>query len=508
MNKSYNKIARWLGAAMVALLVQGWHCVAVAQSVPSASCVAATAGAGGAAPPCLTALVSGDSASGIYAFTGLELAAAEADDAAYANLLKLCGPGGGGCSGSQLNLFNALRQLEDNAAELLGFGESQFSLHLSAQSLGFALRWTADEEYSTQSSLTNRLASSQLDAVTNRLNAVRFLTQTLRFANRNSGDDYDDVAEQGAGRALGGGASADVPGVGTWSLFANGSYGSGSKEPTTFDDAFKFNQTQAMVGADIRPSPHTLVGLLASGMQQHADFDSTASITSGTVRGSGGGLTAYFEQDWQAAGFVNASVGAQRMSIDTRRLVSYPSNNPLLRSVNTNFLSSTNATSWLATIGAGYTFYWRAFSAEPYLSGQYMGTRIGAFTESGSGTNPELALRVAGQSVTSLQSIVGLRFQYALPSRFGVLLPYATGEFRHEFRDKSETVNSQYINSQPILNQFQLPTDSIDPNYFQVGGGLLTVLPHRVQLYAQYMKVPRLQFYSYYAVSAGLRFQL
>lgn len=503
--KSCGQLARWLGAVIL-LVSQTWHGIAVAQSVSPAACAAAATSSEGAPPPCLTTLVTADSASGIYAFNGLELAAAQADDAAYSNLLKVCGPTGSSCNGAQLNLFNSLRQLEDNAAELLGFGESQFSLHLSAQSLGFALRWTADEEYSTQSSLTNRLASSQLDAVTNRLNAVRFLTQTLRFAYRNGSEDYDEVADGGAASALGGGASADVPGVGTWNAFASGSYGSGSREPTTFDDAFNFTQTQIIVGADIRPTPQTLVGVLASEMQQHADFNSSLSITSGTVRGSGGGLTAYFEQDWNQ-GFINASVGAQRMSIDTRRLVAYPSNNPQLPSVNTNFLSSTNGTSWLATVGAGYTFYWRAFSAEPYVSGQYMGTRIGAFTESGSGTDPELALRVAGQSVTSLQSIAGLRFQYALSSRFGVLLPYAYGEYRHEFRDKAETVNSEYVDSQPVLNQFQLPTDSVDPNYYEVGGGLLTVLPHHIQLYGQYLKVLQLQFYSYYAVSAGLRFQ-
>jgi uncharacterized protein with beta-barrel porin domain len=493
-----------LATATFAVLLCVWHLSAMAQSAPgNPTCTVAVAGEGVPAP-CLGTLVATDSA---FNFNGLELAAAQADDAAYSNLLKICGPAGGGCSGAQLNLFVQLRELEDNAAELLGFGQTAFSLHLSAQALGFALRWTADEEYSSQSSITNRLASNQFDAVTNRLNAVRFITQTLRFAHQNYLDD-EDLADADAGQALGGGASADenLPGVGRWSVYASGSYGSGSKEPTTFNDAFNFSGTQFLAGADIRFSPHSVFGVIASEVSQHADFNSSESITSGNVKGTGGGLSAYYEQDWNTA-YLNVSVGVQRMTLDTRRLVAYPSNNPQLPSVNTNFFSSTGATSWMSTVGGGYSFYVHAFSASPYASVQYLGTRIGAFSESGSGTDPGLALSVNGQSVTSLQSILGLKLQYAWSNRFGVLIPYGYGEFRHEFRDKSQIVNSHYADSQSTADQFQLPTDSIDPNYAEVGGGVITELPHHFQLYAQYLKVLQLQFYSYYAISGGFRFQ-
>jgi uncharacterized protein YhjY with autotransporter beta-barrel domain len=495
--------AHWLAGAAMALLLLIDCGRAQAQTAPNPNGGGACTAAVGDAlvlGPCLATLVNDKT----FGFNGLELAAAQADDAAYANLLKVCGPGGSGCTGSQLNLFIQLRELEDNAAQLLGIGENVFSLNLAARALGFALRWTADEEYSSQSSITNRLASNQFDAVTNRLNAVRFITQTQRFAHQGYLDD-EQLAD--AGESSGGGSSGDenLPGVGRWSVFASGSYGSGNKQPTTFNDAFEFSGQQFLFGADVRLSEHSVVGVLGSAVSQHADFNSEASITSGNVSGHGGGATVYFEQDWNTA-YANVSAGVQRMSLDTRRLVAYPSNNPQEPSVNTNFFSSTDATSWLATAGGGYSWYLRAFSATPYATLQYLGTRIGAFSESGSGTDPELALAVNGQSVTSLQSILGLKLNYAWSTPLGVFIPYGYGEFRHEFRDKSQIVNSHYVSSQSVADQFQLPTDNIDENYYEVGGGVITELPHRFQLYAQYLKVLQLQYYSYYAISGGFRF--
>jgi uncharacterized protein with beta-barrel porin domain len=164
---------------------------------------------------------------------------------------------------------------------------------------------------------------------------------------------------------LGGGASADDPmPLGKWSVYANAVYDAGSKDPTTFDDAFSFAGTTSLVGADVRLSRTLAFGLLASDIQQHADFDSSESIVGGNVKGSGGGLTAYLDKDIGDA-YLNFSLGGQRISLDTRRVVTYGSNNPQVGFVNTTLTSSTNATSLMATAGGGYTWYLQAFCSRP-----------------------------------------------------------------------------------------------------------------------------------------------
>lgn len=489
----------------LATLALAWVLQAGA-SVAYAACTAAGSAGELAAQPCLTTLVQTDIATGTYSFNSLELASAEANDAAYANLLKICGPAGRGCAGSQLQLFNRLRNLEDNADELLGFGETQYSIHLPAQLLGNALRWTADEEFSAQSSLTNRYAGNQFAGVSSRLSALRFIAQTQHFARADSsGDDtYAADASSASGSILGGAAGADDPmPIGKWSVYANAVYDAGSKDPTTFNDAFSFAGTTSLVGADVRLSRTLVVGVLASDIQQHADFDSSESIVGGNVKGSGGGLTAYLDKDIGNA-YLNFSIGGQRISLDTRRVVTYGSNNPQVGYVNTTLTSSTNATSIMATAGGGYTFYWRSFAATPYLNWQYLRTHIAGFQESATGTDPEFAASVAGQRVTSLISIAGLKLQYAWSLPFGVLLPYVYGEYRREYEDHSQDIYSSYSTT---ANQFQLPTDSIDPNYYEAGAGLMGVLARRTQIYVQYMRILQLQYYSDYGISGGIRFQ-
>jgi outer membrane lipase/esterase len=258
----------------------------------------------------------------------------------------------------------------------------------------------------------------------------------------------------------------------------------------------------------VRVSRTLVVGILATDIQQHADFDSSQSIVSGNVKGSGGGATVYLDQDIGDA-YLNFSLGVQRISLDTTRVVTYGSNNPQVGYVNTTLTSSTNATSLMVTGGGGYTFYLRRFSAQPYLNWQYLRTHIAGFQESATSTStdPEFAATVAAQTVTSLISIAGVKLQYAWSLPFGVLLPYAYGEYRHEFANRSINVDSNYTTESTAATGFQLPTDSIDPNYYEVGAGLMGVLAGRTQIYVQYMRLLSLQYYSDYGISGGIRFQ-
>jgi outer membrane lipase/esterase len=495
---------------LLLLTAGGWPRLAAAQAGPPASnlvCNQATSANEVVAQPCLTLLVS----TSKYAFNGLEIAAAQADDAAYASLIPVCVSATGAlvCTGTKLNLFNRLLQLEDNADQLLGFGQTRYSLNLTSQDLGFALRWTADEEFAAQSSLTSRLANNQVTAVSNRLSVLRFM-QTVRLARRDAWEADGMLADDRGddGELLGGGASADPESAqfGKWSAFANGAYGAGTRAPTTYDDAFNFGGTQVSAGADVRLSQRLVVGFLVNHVNQEADFNSSESIAAGGITSNGWGLTAYTQLEWDAA-YLNFSVGGQHLSLDSRRLVAYVSNNPEIPSVNTTFTSSTDATSWLATAGGGYVFHARGFSAEPYLNANLVHTEIAGFTESADGPDLGLGASVSSQSITSLVGVAGLKFEYAFLPSFGVIVPYLYGEFRREFRNPSQNVGSQFTPTTAGQEYFQLPTDNIRPDYYEVGAGISTVLPHGAQLYLQYMKVLQLQYYTDYVASAGFRFE-
>lgn len=502
------------GILWVALAVM-IHCVpgtARSQtSVSSSGCTASATADVTTPQPCLTTLVEDFTRTNTFAFDGLELAAAQADDAAFESLLHSCGAAGK-CVGNQLSLFNRLLELEENAGQLLGLGPTTYSLNLSAQGVADALRWTADEEFAAQSSMTTRFANNQFAAVSTRLTALRFL-QTVRLANLDGEPDNGLLADLTAvgenARPWGGGASGDPQATqfGRWSVFANASYGAGTRAASVFDDAFSFGSTQVSIGADERLSNHLVVGLLINHLNQAADFNSTESIVGGGITSAGFGATSYLQLDWDAA-YLNFSLGGQRVSLDTTRLVEYPSNNPLVPSVNSTFHSATHADSLLLTGGGGYLLHVRGFSAEPYLNAQYLYTYIDGFTETASSNSnaPGLAATVSSQGVTSLVGVAGLKFQYVLEPKFAVILPYLYGEFRHEFRNPSQDVGSQFAVA-AAGDYFQLPTDAIRPNYYEVGAGVSAVLPHGAQIYLQYMRVLDLEYYTDWVASGGFRFE-
>jgi uncharacterized protein YhjY with autotransporter beta-barrel domain len=458
--------------------------------------------------------------SGLYTANGgynqLEIAAARTDDAAYAALLTICTPAPAAavppstCTGNTLKLFNRLRELEDTANGLLGRGEQTYSLRLNFQNLGFALRWTAPEEYAAQGSMTTKFANSQLTTLSGRFSTLRFITQIARLEG---GSDYDPDADSGeprlssysSGMPLGGSAGADGTSIApNWGGFTNGSYSAGRKDPTTFEDAFNFNDTEYSAGSDLRLNNHIVVGVLAGYTIKHINFNSSESIVDGGMTGEGASALLYAQWEGESA-FVNAAMGLQHLSLETRRSITYPSLNPLVPSVNETSTSSTGANSWIVQLGTGYSFHWRGFSLEPYLNGQYVNTRIDNFTEhDGNGFD----IAVGQQTIPSFITAAGLKFQNAFLPKFGVILPYIYGEYRHEFLENSRNINSNYADSDVTSTaNFDLPTDAPTRNYYVVGAGLTMVFKHGVSAFVQYVRVLQMTNYVDYVASGGIRFE-
>lgn len=500
-----------------------WWCCARLWRVRRRAAIAALLLAMWYVPPALAQSTSGNLTdlvnSGLFAYNGLEIAAAKTNDAAFANLLPICqqaatGAPSAGCTGNTLLLFDRLRELEDTANEILGRGETTFSLRLGLQAVGFALRWTAPEEFAAQRSMTTTFANSQLTTLNGRFSALRFATQMTRLAQ--AGElDYDADAPKVAsyssgnprGGASGGGASADGPyAAPTWSAIGNGSYSAGSKAPTSFEDAFNFNDTEYSAGTDVRLSRSLVVGVLGGYSIKHINFNSSESIVDGGVRGEGYSGLVYGQLEGEAA-YLNFSLGFQHLSLDTRRAITYPSLNPLIPSVNETSTSSASANSWLANVGGGYAFHWRGFSVEPYLNGQYVHTQIGQFTEhDGNGFD----IDVASQSAPSLTLAPGVRLQQVFTPPFGVIVPYLYGEFRHEFEENSHDIQSTYAAAGGGAGgaaDFNLPTDAPTRNYYVVGGGFTLLFKHGVQGFVQYVRVLQLTNYSDYVASGGFRIE-
>jgi uncharacterized protein with beta-barrel porin domain len=461
----------------------------------------------------LVNMVDSLSANGTFAFDGLERLAAIANDNAYTKLQPICGQVGkgptapaaaGGCTGNTLTLFNRLRELEDNANELLGNrGETQYSLRLDPEGMSEALRWTAPEEYAAQGSMASKFVNSQASVLTNRFSALRFAAQGIPLADGVSvGTGGNGLAYVYNGGALGGSAGADSAPFSRWSIFVNGGFGSGDKDPTTYEDAFFFDSTEVSAGADVRLTNRLVVGILFGHTEKRVDFNAAKSIVDGSIRGNGQSAIVYVQYDADAL-FANAAVGWQHLSLATRRRITYPSNNPDIASVDVTSYSNTGSRALIATLGAGYSFHYKGLTAEPYANLQNVSTHISAFTEH---SDDGFDIYTPSQSVQSLESSLGLRAQYAILNPLGVIVPYAYGEYRHQFRDSSRSIASGYAGDGGGTD-FLLPTDGPVKNYYVVGAGGSVVLKHGLQGFIQYARVLDYTNYTDHTVSGGVRWE-
>src|SRR6188474_1385071 len=101
--------------------------------------------------------------------------AARANQASFDALSGACAAGPGpACPDDVFGVFEETRELVHTANELLGTGDTSFSLGLDIDGLGFALRWTAAEEIAAQGSMTTEFAASQLSALSARVAALRW----------------------------------------------------------------------------------------------------------------------------------------------------------------------------------------------------------------------------------------------------------------------------------------------------------------------------------------------
>jgi len=494
------RIAAICGVSGIALLA--WVSCAMAQGTAPGSATGQT--------PSLVTLVTTETADGVYHYNALEFAAARANDAAYAILLPRCtgATAATSCTGATQELYDQLRALEDNANELLGRGQLAFSLRLAPFELAQALQWTAPEEYAAQGSMTTQFANSQATVLSNRLGALHFAAMVTSLADNL--DDPSSATWAQAYRAIGAGAEGGGGGdslasasFGRFSAFVTAGFGAGDKNPTVFEDAFNFDSTEVSAGLDYRFTDRFVVGLLAGHTERRVDFNSAESIVAGQIRGNGQSATLYAQYEADAA-YVDGSIGTQHMSLHTIRVITYPSNNPAVPSVDQTALSDAGANTTTATLATGYVLHYRSASMEPYLNAQYSHTIIGSFTETN--TNG-FDVNVSSQSIPSTEAIAGLKFQYALLPPFGVIVPYIYGEYRHQFSGASRTIESTYAADTVPGSGFEIPTDALPGHYFVVGAGGSIVLKFGLQAFAQYVRVLNYTNYTDHVFSGGFRWE-
>jgi len=451
----------------------------------------------------------------------LEQRSAAANQQTYDRLLASgCSDGqssaSSACDGDVFQVWRVVRELVHtaNALNPISGGSSIYSLGLDVEALGFALRWTAAEEFASQGSLSSSFVGGQISGLAARIAALRLGSRG--FAVNSYGEDY--LASDDS-QASGGGASAD-DGWTRWGGYVNASASYGDKEATVLEDAFDYDGRNLNGGFDYRINESWIVGTTFGYLDMTLDFDSSQSVVDGDVDMDGFSLMPFvlFQSEHLFGSF---SLGYQQLKFDTTRSIRYPSLNPQVASTNTRANSKNDASVWSLFSSVGYTFAPTSqLSVEPYVSIDYRHIDVEKISEKDI-NNDGFNFVVKSQGISSFEGIGGVKLQYVFTPSFAVLIPFFDAQWHHEFEDGSHDIKATYagVSSTAPDVQFVIPTDLPDTNYQIYTVGISSVLrgAHQaeagaaaggaLQAYFNYRTIAAMENYTHDSFTFGVRYE-
>ena len=287
-------------------------------------------------------------------------------------------------------------------------------------------------------------------------------------------------------------------------FFASGLVEALNREVTTFQDGYKSTILGVTGGVDYRIDRRTVVGLAANYANTHGDFRNGGDFNSNSIGGMLFG--SYLPTDRT---FIQVTGG-------------YTNNNHLVGRITRGFVpglfggpdrllgglagSSTNGDVFTANVLTGYDHPIGALTIGPRIGFNYSNTHIHDFAETSGGG---LGLKHEDQWITSIQSSVGVQAQMAFSTRFGVLVPQANANYIHEFANEQRLIGVSFVEDlRASPTRFVFQNDAPDRNYFNVGTGLVAVLPNGWQAFTNFRAMLGHSQYDNYAGTFGLRVDL
>ena len=381
----------------------------------------------------------------------------------YDSLVELgCDQPSSSCTQQQLDLFSILRELVHNANELTGEGPTDFSLGSNIEALGFALRWTAGEEFSAQGELANSYVKSQITSLATRLKAIKLNAGKSLLSSVYSEEDL--LAHNND--SFGGGASDSPQYKNNFSVFINSAYTTGDKDPTEFEDAFDYTTDRIDTGFDYRFNENWVAGAVFSYNDQEIEFDPTLSIVGGGMKSDGYSVFPFVI--YQKGNFFSTfAYGFQEIEIDTERDITYPSFNPDIPDVNASASSTTNASSNTFYSTFSYAFSHRSQTLEPYIEYSYANIDIEGFEEEAFNQNSGrrgYAFSVSEQDFTSSDLGVGVRYHYTMASSLGVFTPFIDVQAKTILESEEGNIEANFSFNEDG-SALVIPTEQEDDSY-------------------------------------------
>lgn len=383
------------------------------------------------------------------------------------------------------------------------------------------LRQFTGEEVSSQGRYATEGTMGQFKGIGGRLGAIRQGLRSSGLVMSIDGTQVIATADRSiAAPALmsGGSASADDGDTG-FAWFANVEYGFGDRDDTTFEDGYDADTWGGVIGLDYGFNQRLVGGVALAFHRAEVDFDTRPSGSVDAVSGGDMDIDSetlslyvnYLTPDAYASAIV--SYGQSDYDMTRNAVIPFATSSSGLSGglpADSGVLKSdTDSDDFGAQIQAGRTFGQTATTYDLYGGLDFLRVDVDGFSETGS----PLALMFGSQQVNSFQGFLGATLRHAYNTDSGVIVPYVTVEFRHEFDNETRNVSARYVGTvrapgekfQGENDDFRTPTDDPDENYFDATLGVAMQFGNNLALFGQFSGILGLEDTTANLFTIGIR---
>jgi outer membrane autotransporter protein len=295
--------------------------------------------------------------------------------------------------------------------------------------------------------------------------------------------------------------------VGPFNVFVSGEYEHFDKDLTKFEPAYRTDTGRAVIGADYSFNDRVLLGAAFRYARDNGHFDAGGGFKTDSY---GGLLHTSFVPSRDS--FIDATAGYTRKNYSLERIAIVTTQFGGSPTKLGNIESDTDGNEYNLGLNGGYNFNFQSVTFGPRLGVNYRRTEIDGFGERGRrvpgaplpgpGTGVELVYN--SQHENSLTSVAGVYGSVAISTAIGVLVPQATVEYVHEFLDPQRKIRFRFVedrNGTP----FRFENDPPDRNYFNLGAGVVLVLPRGFSPFLNYRALVGYNDQQSHIFTAGLR---
>jgi outer membrane autotransporter protein len=415
----------------------------------------------------------------------------------------------------QVMTFNALQvQNQPNVLPLpkTSFGLDASELNGALQQLngGAELLVPTSQASVVQTTQTSR----QTGAIEKRLNELRNWTNgtvvagtATPWAGQVAALNTLDPSSQGLF------AQNEVPpfaySIGPFGVFLNGFGQFGSRDLTTTENGYSFNNAGFTAGADYRFTPRLVAGLAFGYSQSNTNFDTSAVSAAGqSLDGNLLQGNLYATYSLTDAWYLNAIGLIGGGNNNSQRHIAFGTNgfDPTtgITTMAIDRIATGSFGSRVAgvTVASGYDLLFGPLVLTPIARFLYQHTGVKAFSEEGAlGAD----LQYGSSSVNTVLSFLGADAQYMISTPFGPLYPIARFHWAHQYSPGNTAVSVAYSNDPSLLSSFILPGTSTSRNYFDLGVGVTLPFAGTHSAFINYDSILGINHTTYNSFTAGIR---